>query len=149
MSAVSPFDYPTPFTQTLVVGEAHIDGLNHANNAVYVQWCEAVAWAHSQALGLSLEDYGRLNRAMAIARAEYDYIRPALLGDSLTLCTWLTHSDGRLSMTRRFQLLRGDTTLMRGLWQLACIDMQSGRPARMPAEFRAVYEPAIVEVAHV
>ena len=48
------WDYPTPFTQPAVPQAGDIDGLNHTNNAVYVQWCEKIGWAHSEALGLDL-----------------------------------------------------------------------------------------------
>ena len=92
------WDYPSPFTQPAVPIPADIDGLQHTNNAVYVQWCERIGWAHSQALGLSLLDYQRLDRAMAIRRGEYDYLLPTVLGDELTLATWLTASDGKLTM---------------------------------------------------
>lgn len=141
-------DYPNPFRLPVKVLPEHIDGLQHVNNAVYVQWCEAAAWAHSEHLGLGLSDYKRLDRAMAIAHAEYDYQRPAHLGDELEVCTWLTQSDGRMSMIRRFQLLHGDVTLVRGSWNLVCIALTSGRPARMPADFKAVYEPALVGQNH-
>ena len=63
------WDYPCPYLMTVRPLEEHIDGLNHTNNAVYVQWCEKVGWAHSESLGLSLIDYQRLDRAMAIRGA--------------------------------------------------------------------------------
>lgn len=148
MRGCEPFDYPTPFTLPVQVAEAHIDGLKHVNNAVYVGWCEQVAWAHSAALGLDLADYQRLDRAMAIRQAHYDYLLPAHMGDELTLATWLTASDARLNMTRQFQLLRGVQTLMRGRWQLVCIEMHSGRPRRMPDAFLSAYQPAVVEVSY-
>lgn len=54
-----------------------IDGLNHTHNALCVQWCERIAWAHSVALGLDLADDRRLDRAMPTGRHEYDYALPA------------------------------------------------------------------------
>ena len=112
------WDHPRPYTLPVMPQPGDIDGLNHTNNAVYVQWCEAVAWAHSEALGLSLADYRRLDRAMAIRRGEYDYLLPTAAGEALTLGTWLVASDGRLAMERRFQLLRNDdgATILRGRW---------------------------------
>lgn len=144
VSGCEPFDYPQPFVQQVTATPAAIDGLGHVNNAVYVQWCEQVAWAHSQALGLTLADYTQLDRAMAIRQARYDYLLPAIEGDQLTLATWLTASDARLNMTRQFQLLRNTVTLMRGHWQLVCIEMSSGRARRMPRAFLDTYEPALV-----
>lgn len=143
------WDHPRPFTQPFAPGLGDIDGLNHTNNAVYVQWCERIAWAHSESLGLSLADYRRLDRAMAIRRGTYDYLLPTLLHDELTLATWLVGSDGKLTMERRFQLVRdGDgTTVLRGHWNLVCIELANGRPRRMPPEFCQVYLGAMVGAA--
>ena len=140
------WDHPHPFTLPVTPLAADIDGLNHTNNAVYVQWCERIGWAHSEALGLSLLDYQRLDRAMAIRRGEYDYLLPTVLGDDLTLATWLSASDGKLTMERRFQLIRNrdQATVLRGRWDLVCIELSTGRPRRMPAEFCEVYLAAMV-----
>lgn len=140
------WDRPSPFTAAITPSAQEIDGLNHTNNAVYVQWCESVAWAHSRAIGLDLGDYQRLNRGMAIRRGEYDYLLPSTLGEQLILGTWLTASDGRLTLERRFQLLRerDGATILRGRWELVCIELSSGNARRMPDEFRRVYLSALV-----
>jgi acyl-CoA thioester hydrolase len=140
------WDYPNPFTLPLAPQAGDIDGLNHTNNAVYVRWCEQIGWAHSETLGLSLDDYQRLDRAMAIRRGEYDYLLPTFLGDELTLATWLFAGDGKVTMERRFQLVRASdgATVLRGRWDLVCIEMSSGRARRMPAEFLAGYMPEVV-----
>ncbi|MFL6675262.1 MAG: acyl-CoA thioesterase [Massilia sp.] len=143
------WDYPNPFTLALAPLPGDIDGLNHTNNAVYVRWCEQVGWAHSETLGLDLDDYRRLDRAMAIRRGEYDYLLPTLVGEELTLATWLFAGDGKVSMERRFQLVRDSdgATVLRGRWDLVCIEMSSGRPRRMPPEFLATYMPQVVTQA--
>jgi acyl-CoA thioester hydrolase len=143
------WDYPHAFALPVVPQGEDIDGLNHTNNAVYVRWCETVAWAHSEALGLSLADYRRLDRAMAIRRGEYDYLLPSVLDERLTLATWLIASDGKLTMERRFQLVRDrdQATIMRGRWNLVCIELSTGRARRMPAEFCQVYLAATVSPA--
>jgi acyl-CoA thioester hydrolase len=143
------WDHPQPYTLALSPSAADIDGLDHTNNAVYVQWCEKAGWAHSEALGLSLADYRRLDRAMAIRHAEYAYILPTAAGEPLILGTWLYSTDGKLNMERRFQLLRASdgATVLRGRWQLVCIEISSGRARRMPAEFCDGYLPAVVVAA--
>lgn len=137
----STWDYPTPFVQTITPRTEDIDALNHTNNAVYVRWCEQIGWAHSHALGLSIDDYRRLDRAMAIRRGEYDYILPTVVDERLTLATWLVGGDGKIGMERRFQLIRDQdgATVLRGRWDLVCIEMSSGRVRRMPAEFLSAY----------
>ncbi len=145
-TGATDWDYPGPHCLAVSPQAADIDGLNHTNNAVYVQWCERVAWAHSEALGLDLSDYRRLDRAMALRHGSYDYLLPSFEGEALMLGTWLTAGDGKLSMTRRFQLRRASDgqTLMRGRWDLVCIEISTGRPRRMPPEFVAVYQAAVV-----
>jgi acyl-CoA thioester hydrolase len=140
------WDFPNPFLLPVSPCVADIDGLNHTNNAVYVQWCEKIGWAHSESLGLNLADYQRLDRAMAIRRGEYDYVLPTLLHEPLTLATWLTASDGKLTMERRFQLIRDadQASVLRGRWDLVCIELSSGKPRRMPPEFTTVYLSAVV-----
>ena len=140
------WDYAHPFTLPRVPVAADIDGLNHTNNAVYVRWCEQIGWAHSESLGLGLEDYRRLDRAMAIRRGEYDYILPTFENEELLLATWLVGGDGKLSMERRFQLVRASdrATVLRGRWDLVCIEIGSGKPRRMPQEFLDTYMPAII-----
>ena len=139
------WDLPSPFIKQYQVNDSHIDNLNHVNNAVYVGWCQEAGWAHSVELGLGIEEYRKLDTAMAIRHAEYDYISAAYLGDKLLLGTWLTFSDGRLQMERRFQLLseRDGACLMRGSWKLVSISMSTGKPKRMPREFVSQYGQAI------
>ncbi len=142
------WDLPDPFTLPVQVEKSHIDGLNHTNNAVYVQWCEQVAWAHSLSLGQDLESYRALNRAMAVTRAEYQYLKASRLGDNLVAATWIIESDRKLNMTRHFQIQRVSdrATLLRGRVKFTCIDLEKGRPRRMPPEFLRDYEPAILDL---
>ncbi|PYF02090.1 acyl-CoA thioester hydrolase [Rhodopseudomonas faecalis] len=146
--SVSDFawDFPSPFVLPVSPAAADIDGLNHTNNAVYVRWCDSIGWAHSEALGLCLADWQRLDRAVAIRRGEYDYLLPSFAGDQLLLGTWITASDGKLTMQRSFQLIRprDRAIIMRGRWQLVSIELSSGRPRRMPAEFIDVYHRALI-----
>jgi acyl-CoA thioester hydrolase len=53
---------------------------------------------------------------------------------------------GKLTMERRFQLVRDrdQVTVLRGRWDLVCIELSSGLPRRMPAEFCDVYLSAVV-----
>lgn len=149
------WDLPDPFVIDITVNCDDIDGLGHANNAVYVSWLERCAWRHSQYLGLDLSEYRRLDRAMAVLRHEIDYLAAAYENEELQLATWIVESDHRLKMSRHFQLIRpaDATTLLRARTTFVCIELSSGRPKRMPAEFiegygRATLAPAgVAELA--
>lgn len=140
------WDYANPYTLAVAPQQADIDGLNHTNNAVYVHWCERIGWAHSIALGMDLAAWQALDRAWVIRHAEYDYTLPTLRGEALTLGTWLTQCDGKLTMERRFQLVRDadGQTVLRGRWSLVCVEISSGRARRMPEAFARAYGPAVV-----
>jgi len=140
------WDYPNPHLLHTRVEAQDIDGLQHTNNAVYVKWCEQVAWSHSVSLGLDLDAYQRLDRAMAITRSEYDYLQASRVGDAIVAATWIVNWDGKLTMQRHFQVIRENdgVTLLRGMMRFACIELSSGRPRRLPAEFVEGYGPAVL-----
>ena len=148
-ASATRWDFPSPHVIPVTPDAADIDGLNHTNNAVYVQWCESVAWAHSGSLGLGIHEYQQLDRGMAIRHASYDYLLPSSLNEALLIGTWLTASDGKVSLERRFQIIRAASgeTLLRARWHLVCIELSSGRPRRMPDLFRERYLSALINAA--
>ena len=140
--APSPqWDYPAPFILPITVTPDHIDIMGHTNNVVYLEWLEKVAWGHSQSLGLDWELYRKLNRALVARRHEIDYLAATFVGDELLLGTWIVGNDRKLSVTRRYQLLRpkDGVTALRGQTHWVCIEIDSGKPKRMPPEFADGY----------
>jgi acyl-CoA thioester hydrolase len=135
------WDYPNPWTLSMQVPDSAIDGLGHANNCEYLRWLEEAAWGHSRDLGLGLEDYRRLNRAMVARHTELDYLAPAFADQELIVGTWIIKNDERLSMVRQYQIVRPDdgVTLLRGNTQWVCVAFDSGKPQRMPEEFVSRY----------
>ena len=128
------WDRATPFIIDLQVGAEDIDGLGHANNAVYVTWLERCAWRHSQRLGLDLVEYRRLDRAMAVVRHEIDYLAAAYEDDELQLATWIVDWDQRLKMTRHFQLIRpSDNTTLAARADHVCLHRTVHRQAQAHA----------------
>jgi acyl-CoA thioester hydrolase len=139
------WDRSNPFVIDIQVVADDIDGLGHANNAVYVSWLERCAWRHSQFLGLDLTEYRRLDRAMAVLRHEIDYLASAYEEQQLQMATWIVESDQRLKMDRCFQLIRpaDGMTLLRAKTTFVCIELSSGKPKRMPVEFVEGYGAAL------
>lgn len=139
------WDFDNPHTYDITVQADDIDELGHANNAIYVRWLERCAWQHSKSLGLGLDEYRELDRAMAIVHHQIDYLAAGYEGDELTMATWIVHWDGKLRMTRHFQLCRKSdgATLLRARTTFACIELSSGRPKRMPPIFIESYGKAI------
>jgi acyl-CoA thioester hydrolase len=137
------FDLPSPHVHGVTAHAADTDTYGHVNNAVYLEWLDAAAWAHSAALGVPPEQCVAARRGMVVQRSQLHYLAPAFAGYALEVATWIVFTDGRLRVDRRFQVLRprDGRTLLRGLIHYVCADLDSGRPCRMPAEFRARYRP--------
>lgn len=142
------WDYPQPFLRRTLVARDDIDELEHTNNTVYVRWCEEVSWEHSAALGLDINNYRQLDRAMAVVEGRYHYLRASYLGEEIDTATWIVNWDQRLTMSRHFQIRRvkDGATLLRASVRFACIQISSGRPRRLPQEFIAAYGPAILGI---
>ncbi|MFL6602114.1 MAG: acyl-CoA thioesterase [Steroidobacteraceae bacterium] len=135
------WDFPNPHVVTLEVVASDIDAYDHVNNAVYLSWFDRVAWSHSAALGISLEECVRIRRGMAAHRTEIDYQRAAVQGDRVAVATWIVGTDAKLRVERRFQVRRAPDgeTLARARTDYVCINLDSGRAARMPEPFSRAY----------
>jgi acyl-CoA thioester hydrolase len=151
MTSHRTFDLPHPHVLELTVEDGDIDAYQHVNNAVYVTWCDRVAWDHSAALGLPLSRCLELDRGMAVLRTLIMYLRPALKNDVVHIATWIMPSESRARVRRRFQLQRSadSETLARAEVEYACIELSSGRPVRWPQIFRERYvcTPAVALAA--
>jgi acyl-CoA thioester hydrolase len=132
---------PTPHIVELNVQPADIDAYGHVNNSVYLTWLDRAAWSHSAALGMPLADCLALRRGMAAQRIEIEYLRAAVAADQVRIGTWIVQSDARLRCARRFQVWRprDRATLARAGVDYVCINLDSGRAARMPESFTRAY----------
>lgn len=147
-TADAGWDLPQPFLIDHTVTAEDIDGLGHANNTSYMRWCERVSWAHSASLGITLETYHAMRRAMVIRRCEYDYLCAAYADEPLRLATWVVECDEIIRIVRRFQIrnARDGRTLLRARTEFACVNLDTGRAARMPQAFADTYASVLTEV---
>jgi len=88
-----------------------------------------------------LEECVRIRRGMAAHRTEIDYQRAAVQGDRVLVGTWIVSTDAKLRVERRFQVKRAPDgeTLARARTDYVCINLDSGRAARMPEPFSRAY----------
>jgi acyl-CoA thioester hydrolase len=140
---VQLFRLPAAFTGTHHVVVEEIDEYEHVNNAVYLQWLDRIAWAHSAELGLPLERCLAIRCGMAVRHTRVDYLEAALLDDVLVLATWIVASDHRLRCTRRFEILRvaDGRRVLEAEIDFFSLNLDTGRPCRFPREFTECYKP--------
>ena len=140
--APGDWDLPEPFVLSLRVDPGEVDRLGHVNNAIYLGWCERVAWEHAERIGTGWDVWERLDRAMAVHAVRLQYLAPAFVGDEVRVANWVVRNDRRLRATRRFQVRHAQAArdLLRGEIDYVCIEISSGRPRRMPAAFLDAFD---------
>jgi len=122
------------------VSEDTIDENGHANNVAYVQWMQDVAVLHSDAAGCT-----RATRAVGatwvVRSHRVKYLRPALLGDSITALTWVVNFRKVMSL-RRYKFLRANDSVAvaTGETDWVFVDLRSGQPRKIPEDVRAAFQ---------
>lgn len=136
MAAMPPPADRTGFSIHVTAVAADIDELGHVNNAVYVGWIQAVATAHWQAVARP-EDVARF--VWLVTRHEIDYRRPTLVGETLTLTTWVGKPKGA-RFDRHVEISdNGGHIRVRAATVWALIDQASGRAVRVPPDVAAPF----------
>ena len=111
----------------------------HAN---YLLFMERARTEWLRALGFEQDALRReAGVQFSVRRATIDYLRPALFNDLLTVTVGLT-ARGGASLDLAQEVVR-DTDLVccRGAFQVACVDVATLRPARIPKQL-------VAEIAH-
>jgi acyl-CoA thioester hydrolase len=124
-----------PFSIRLRVTAQDLDELQHVSNVVYIRWIQDVAVAHSEAAGLSLEEYRKLGAVFVVRRHEVDYLRPALAGDEVEVETRVV-AKSPVTATRQTFIRRmvDGQVLVQAQTQWAYVSTTTGRPVRIPPE---------------
>jgi acyl-CoA thioester hydrolase len=130
------------FVYRLTVGDDQIDIQSRVSNHAIVEILSDAAWAHSIALGWGVEEYKQLGKWWVVRRHEVDYLGGAVLGDELVCYTWPSGLT-RATAQRRHVLVRpaDETVIAKALNTWAVIDVASNRPARVPPELAASFNP--------
>ena len=139
------WDYPNPFTVSVKVSDNDIDQLGHTNNQVYLDWMMKAAYGHSESLGLSVNDYLSMGVAMVAKRHEINYMSATFLNDNLIVGTWIATNDNRFQSMRKYQIIRinDQRTTLRAETDWVSLNINNGKPERMPDEFIRCYQPTI------
>lgn len=127
------------FTLTFTAAPGHIDVMGHVNNAVWVQWMEAIATAHWQAVAPAEHQAAY---AWVVTRHEIDYRGNIRQGDSVSAETFIPDGPNGAKFNRwvEFRNAAGKVIVSaRTTWAL--IDRASGRLLRVPAAVAKPFLP--------
>ncbi len=132
---------PRIFTREIIVTQADIDSQGHVNNLRYLQWMQDAAVAHTTAQGWPMQRYADAGLGWVVRSHAITYKRPAFLGETITVCTWISGFSQRSSPRRYLFWRAADKKVLaeaETLWVF--VDLASGRPAKVPEELRAAFE---------
>lgn len=124
-------------TLTFTAQPEHIDVMNHVNNAVWVQWMEAIATAHWEAAATPEHQAAY---AWVVTRHEIDYRGNITLGESVTAETFVPDPPRVSRFDRRvdFRNAAGKVIVSaRTTWVI--VDRTSGRVLRIPPDVAAPF----------
>jgi acyl-CoA thioester hydrolase len=146
----SRFTVATPhlFTKTFSIPGDAIDELEHVNNLKYVAWMQEIAIEHSAAQGWPVERYLQSGAVWVVRSHFISYLRPAFAGETITLQTWVAEIKQRSSLRRYLFVRTNDQrVLVEAETNWVYIDLQSGRPLRIPDDLRAAFDLSPMQVA--
>jgi acyl-CoA thioester hydrolase len=143
-----PTSSPPPgvFTMRRRVTWRDIGPAGHVNNAVYLAYLDDCGFAVSEAHGWPLARMVNEGFAIIVRRHRIQYRQPALMGDELEIATWASNLKQR-SGIRHYTMKRAhdDKLVARVQTVYVWVDIATGRPIRIPAQFLADFAPNIVD----
>jgi tol-pal system-associated acyl-CoA thioesterase len=115
--------------------------------ANYLRYMERGRTELLRDLGVELSAYHDRGLAFAVAEANVKYKRSARYNDVLTVTTSVKEVTPA-TMTFNTEVSRGETLLACGEIKTACVNLASGRPARLPTEIVEALKTAVVNTSN-
>jgi acyl-CoA thioester hydrolase len=137
---------PGVFTARRTIEFRDLDMAGHVNNANYMTFFEACSMAVGEAYGWTPARMLDAGFGIFARRYRIEYRQQARLGDEIEMATWVSDAR-RATAIRHYTMTRlADGALLaraHTLW--AWVDVHTGRPTRIPDDFRADFGPNIVD----
>ena len=126
------------FELEITVTAEDIDSLNHVNNVVYVQWMDTVAFNHWAFLTYKnpLPEY-----VWVVLKHEVEYLKQAVLGDVITVKTWVGETKGFKS-ERLMEFYKQNQLLVKAKTIWGMLDAKTSKPSRIRENVLKVLQPA-------
>lgn len=115
------------YTSKRSVLPQEIDELNHVNNIVYLAWIQDIAYEHWNVL---TQNDPQTDYVWYTIRHEIDYLQQAVLGDEITLKTWVGETKGVKSI-RHVEVYKEDTLLAKSQTTYCLLNTKTKRPTRI------------------
>jgi len=132
---------PDVFIQRLTVSAEAIDVNDHVNNLEYLKWMQDIAIQHSSAQGWPIERYLKTGTCWMVRSHFIEYIRPAFLGDAISILTWVSGMKKGSSPRKYLFWRHGDQQILataETMWVF--VDLKTGRPRPIPEDLKTAFD---------
>ena len=126
------------FIYKVIIPPQAIDMHGHMNNVYYFTLMQEAAFAHSAAVGDTVEAQYKRGEIWLIRKNEAKYIKSAKLMDKIEIHTY-TQADGKATSSRYFEFKKDGELIASGKTEFVYIDLEKNRPKAIPAEIIALY----------
>jgi acyl-CoA thioester hydrolase len=142
----SPAPPPGAFRQNRRAEWRDVDAAGHINNTVYLSYVEECALQALAAHGWPLSSMDAEGFAITTRSHRIEYRQPAFLGDQLEVTTWLSDLQETTAI-RHTNITRpaDGADVSRARTVHVWVDLETGKPAPIPASLLADIAPAIAE----
>ncbi|HUB67223.1 MAG TPA: thioesterase family protein [Candidatus Methylacidiphilales bacterium] len=110
------------------------------HNIAYLRMIEIARTQLAASLGWSVEEMNRTGLVPVVVRTEIDYLKPARLGDHLTVMAELMRLE-KIRFFIRFEISvsGGEPVFVRCTQTMVTVQLPGGRPQRIPPAWRDAY----------
>lgn len=132
---------PKSFSRTLIkVRGYHLDLFGHVNNARYLEFLEEGRWAYAEE-SLDVAEWQRRGLAFSIVNININYRRPAFMGETLELRTWVSNVGNASATIRQEIVLSGtETRVADADVTFVMVDAKTNKPQPITGDVRAAFE---------
>ncbi|QXT34294.1 acyl-CoA thioesterase [Sphingomonas sanguinis] len=125
------------FTMSFTAQPDHIDELGHVNNAVWVQWIQAIAGAHWESV---VPPEHAAAHVWVVTRHEIDYRGNVVAGETVTAETWVPDPPKGARFDRHVRFLDAEGRVkVEAVTTWALIDRATSRLLRVTPEIAAPF----------
>lgn len=125
------------FTMTFTAQPDHIDELGHVNNAVWVQWIQAIAGAHWESV---VPPEHAAAHVWVVTRHDIDYRGNVVAGETVAAETWVPDPPKGARFDRHVRFLDAEGRVkVEAVTTWALIDRATGRLLRVTPEIAAPF----------
>ena len=125
------------FTLSITAEDGDIDELGHVNNAVWVQWIQAIATAHWEAVAPPAH---KLAYVWVVTRHEIDYRGSVVAGETVMGETWVEGGPKGARFDRHVRFVGDDGRVkLEAVTTWALLDRGTGRLMRVREDVAAPF----------